>query len=84
MNKTSIDPKVPISKPLPKSDTYKDDEKNDEIRKTRGIRPANRIILSLGTENLPSPSRAISQKNKASVMPIEMRNPLLASRVTGT
>ena len=80
----SIEPNVPISKPLPNNETYRDDEKSDAIRKTNGINPANRINLSLGTTNFPSPSRAMSQKNSASVTPTETKNPLLASSVTGT
>lgn len=81
---TSIDPNVPTSNPLPKSETYSDEEKNDEIRKTNGIAPANKINLSLGKINLPSPSRETNQKKRESVAPIERRNPLLASRVTET
>ena len=78
-----IEPKVPSSKPLPKREMYKDGEKNDEIKNTSGIAPANNIKRSLGNTNLPSPSLAISQKKIERVVPIESKNPLLASRVTG-
>jgi hypothetical protein len=83
MKRISIDPNVPISNPLPKSETYRDEEKNEEIRNTKGIIPANRINFSLGKTNLPSPSREISQKKRESVTPTDKRNPLLASSVTG-
>ena len=78
-----MDPNVPISKPLPKSETYRDEEKNDEIKNTKGIAIANKINLSLGITNLPSPNLEINQKNKESVAPTDKRNPLLASSVTG-
>jgi hypothetical protein len=83
MKSTNIEPKVPISKPLPKIETYKDEEKKDEIKKTKGIAIPNRINLSLGIKNLPSPSLEINQKNSERVAPTDKRNPLLASRVTG-
>jgi len=84
MNRTSIEPKVPISKPLPNSDTYRDEEKNEEIKKTNGIAIPNIINLSFGIKNFPSPSLEISQKNNESVAPTDNKNPLLASSVTGT
>ena len=74
-----MEPNVPISKPLPKRETYREDEKNDEIKNTNGIAPVNKINLSLGTTNLPSPSLEINQKNKESVAPIDKINPLVAS-----
>ena len=43
---------------------------------------ANRINLSFGITNLPSPSLEINQKNNERVAPTDRRNPLLASRVT--
>lgn len=43
---------------------------------------ANKINLSLGTTNLPSPNLEINQKNRESVAPTDKRNPLLASSVT--
>ena len=79
-----MDPKVPISKPLPKSDTYRDDEKKDAIKNINGIIPTKRINLSRGIVNLPSPSRAINQKKTDKVVPTDRRKPLLASKVTGT
>ena len=69
---------------MPNKDIYKDDEKNEEIKKTIGISPANKINLSLGITNFPSPRRAMSQKKRDRVDPMERRKPLLASRVTGT
>jgi hypothetical protein len=83
MKRTSIDPNVPISKPLPNKETYKDEEKNDEIKNTTGIAKATNRILSFGTTNLPSPSLEISQKKTDSVAPTDNKNPLLASSVTG-
>ena len=83
MKRTSIDPNVPTSKPLPKSDTYKEEEKNEEIKKTSGIAPAIKSNLSFGTTNLPSPNLEINQKNRDKVTPTDNRNPLLASSVTG-
>ena len=83
MNSTSIEPKVPSSNPLPKSDMYRDEEKKDDSKKTTGIDKPINISLSLGIENLPSPSLAMSQKNKARVIPTDIRKPLLASKVTG-
>jgi hypothetical protein len=82
--RTSIDPNVPISKPLPNNDTYRDEEKNEAIKKTSGIAPAKSMSLSLGKVNFPSPNLAMSQKNIERVVPTERRKPLLASRVTGT
>lgn len=82
-NKISIDPNVPISKPLPKSEIYLDEEKSDAHKKTIGINAPNKIILSFGIENFPSPKRAMSQKNTARVIPTDTKNPLLASSVTG-
>jgi len=79
-----IDPNVPTSKPLPNKDRYNDGEKNEDIRKTNGIIPANRIILSFGTVNFPSPRRDINQKNTDKVIPINIRKPLLADRLMGT
>ena len=79
-----IDPKVPTSKPLPNKDKYKDEEKNDEIRKTNGIIPANKNILSLDITNFPSPKRDINQKNIDKVIPINTRKPLLADKLMGT
>ena len=79
----SIEPNVPISKPLPKSDTYSEEEKNDEIKKTKGIAIANSNNLSFGITNFPSPSLDINQKKIERVTPIEIKNPLLASKVTG-
>ncbi|OGJ05947.1 hypothetical protein A2387_02625 [Candidatus Nomurabacteria bacterium RIFOXYB1_FULL_36_10] len=84
MKRINMDPNVPISKPLPKSDTYREEEKKDDIKNISGIAPAKRINLSFGTVNLPSPSRAINQKKTERVVPTESRNPLLASSVTGT
>jgi len=78
-----MEPKVPISKPLPKSETWKEEEKNDEIKKTTGIANAKSTNLSFGITNFPSPSLEINQKNKESVAPTERRNPLHASSVTG-
>ena len=72
-NNINIEPKVPISKPLPKRDISKAEENKDAIKKTTGIIAAERISLSLGTVNLPSPSLAINQKNTASVVPIESK-----------
>lgn len=60
-----------------------DEEKKDETRKTKGISPASKIKRSFGRENLPSPRRAINQKNKDRVAPMDSKNPLLASNVTG-
>ena len=80
----SIDPNVPISKPLPNKETYIEEEKNEDIKNTSGITAAANINLSFGKTNFPSPSLAINQKKTESVVPIESRNPLLASRVTGT
>lgn len=82
--RTSIEPNVPISKPLPKSEEYTEEEKKEATRKTNGIKPANKISLSFGKTNLPSPSLAISQKNNESIIPTDKKNPLLASSVTGT
>ncbi len=62
---------------------YNDEEKKEEIRKTRGINSANKINLSLGITNLPSPNLETNQKNNDRVAPIDSKNPLLASRVTG-
>ena len=84
MKRTSIEPNVPNSKPLPKKETYLDEEKNDANKNTTGIAAAARIILSFGIENLPSPSLAMSQKKRAKVAPVDIRKPLLASNVTGT
>jgi hypothetical protein len=84
INRTSIEPKVPSSNPLPNRDTYLEEEKKDESKNTTGIAAPATISLSFGKENLPSPSLAINQKNRASVAPTEIRNPLLASSVTGT
>jgi hypothetical protein len=78
-----MDPKVPISNPLPKRETWKEDEKNDEKRKTAGIAKANKTNLSLGITNFPSPSLDTNQKNSERVTPTDNRNPLLASSVTG-
>jgi hypothetical protein len=83
IKRISIEPNVPISKPLPKSDTYKEEEKSEAIKKTKEITPPNRINLSFGIKNLPSPNLDINQKKRARVAPIDMRNPLLASSVTG-
>lgn len=83
MNKINIDPNVPVSKPLPKSELYIDEEKKEEIKKTRGMSPANNINLSLGITNLPSPSLETSQKNRDKVTPIDSKNPFPASRVIG-
>jgi len=63
---------------------YLEEEKKDESKNTTGIAAPAINSLSFGKENLPSPSLAISQKNRARVAPTEIRNPLLASRVTGT
>jgi hypothetical protein len=78
-----MEPNVPISKPLPNSDIYIEEEKKDAIKKTRGIAAANKINLSFGTTNFPSPSLEISQKNRERVAPTDNKNPLLASKVTG-
>ena len=79
----SIVPKVPTSNPLPNNEIYKEEEKNDAIKNETGIIAPKRSTLSFGTENFPSPRRAISQKNTDKVMPTEIRNPLLASKLTG-
>ena len=78
-----MEPNVPTSKPAPKRELYKEEENRDEIRKTTGIIAPNSINLSFGILNFPSPRRAINQKNRERVAPIEIRNPLLASRVIG-
>jgi len=78
-----MEPKVPTSKPVPKRELYKDEEKNEAIKKIIGIIAPNIINLSFGIRNFPSPSRAINQKNKDKVEPIETKKPLLASSVIG-
>jgi hypothetical protein len=83
MNIVSIEPKVPISKPLPNKEIYNDEENRDATKKTNGMTPAKRINLSRGIVNFPSPNLATSQKNRDIVNPTDIRKPLLASRVTG-
>jgi hypothetical protein len=60
-----------------------DEENKEEIKNTRGMNIANKINLSLGITNFPSPNLEISQNNNERVVPIDKRNPLLASRVIG-
>lgn len=62
---------------------YKEEEKNDEIKKINGIASANKMSLSFGITNFPSPSLEINQKKIERVVPMEIKKPLLASRVTG-
>ncbi len=78
-----MEPNVPISKPFPNKETYKDEEKKEDNKNTRGINPAARINLSLGNINFPSPNLAINQKNTESVVPTDNKKPLLAANVTG-
>ena len=78
-----MEPKVPISKPLPNKEAWIDGEKKDETRKINGITPPNKTNLSFGITNFPSPSLATNQKIKDKVAPTDKRKPLLASRVTG-
>ena len=78
-----MEPKVPISKPLPNKEAWIDGEKKDETRKINGITPPNKTNLSFGITNFPSPSLATNQKNKDKVAPTDKRKPLLASSVTG-
>ena len=79
-----MEPNVPISKPLPHNDTYREDEKSADSRNTIGIVAAYMSKRSIGIRYVPDFTEATSQKSSASIAPRETKNPLLTVKETGT